>query len=264
MQLYNLNGWTGFSLNKRYFIELCYNGNQYHGWQSQDNAGTIQATLENSLLKITGEKIGIVGAGRTDTGVHAKFFAAHLDGKGDLFDNRMLFLYKMNCVLPSDIAITNIRPVTAEAHARYSALSRTYEYVISKRKNPFLRDFSWFFAKPLDVDILNQASAVLKNYTDFTSFSKLHSNVKTNTCHIVQAIWEETEDQIVFRIEADRFLRNMVRAVVGTLISVGTGKINIQDFVRIIEGKDRGMALASAPAQGLSMIAVKYPEEIYL
>lgn len=251
-------------MNKRYFIELSFLGTYYRGWQKQAYATTVQSTVEAAIHQISGEHIKVVGAGRTDTGVHARFFVAHFDTDNKLFIDRNTIIYKMNSVLPQDIAIHNIRSVTQKAHARYSALSRTYEYRIHQKKDPFLTDLSWYYNRPLNLEAMNEAANMLSAYSDFTSFSKLHSNVKTNTCHIMQAFWEKENHVLVFRIEADRFLRNMVRAIVGTLIGVGNGKIIAADFTSIIEGKDRRMALSSAPAQGLSLIDVKYPDNIYL
>ncbi len=251
-------------MKKRYFIELSFLGTHYRGWQKQAHATTVQSTVETAIHKISGEHIKVVGAGRTDTGVHARFFVAHFDTDNKLFTDKSNFIYKMNSILPQDIALNNILSVTQEAHARYSALSRTYEYRIHHKKDPFLTDLSWYYSRPLNLEAMNKAANILPDHSDFTSFSKLHSNVKTNTCHIKQAFWKQENHVLVFKIEADRFLRNMVRAIVGTLIGVGNGKIIAADFKRIIESKDRRMALSSAPAQGLSLVDVKYPDHIYL
>ncbi|MBN2481649.1 MAG: tRNA pseudouridine(38-40) synthase TruA [Bacteroidales bacterium] len=248
----------------RHFIELSFRGTRYHGWQIQTNALTVQAAVETALHKICGKQVKVVGSGRTDAGVHARSFIAHVDVESGLFLDKKVFLYKINSILPGDIAVNNIQAVRSEAHARFSALSRTYEYAVRQYKDPFLTDLSWFYGRPLDVGAMNDAAKKLLYYSDFTSFSKLHSNVKTNTCHVVQAHWKEFNRHLVFGIEADRFLRNMVRAIVGTLIGVGNGKITQEDFIRIIESKDRGTALFSAPAHGLSLVRVKYPGDIYL
>lgn len=251
-------------MTRRYFIELSFKGTHYHGWQKQVNSVTIQSTLEEALYKISREQVQLIGAGRTDTGVHARFFIAHFEGNCDLFLKKTDFLYKINSVLPDDIAVNNIHAVKSEAHARYSALSRTYEYTIHRYKDPFLMDLSWFYARSLDVVAMNKAAKKLQDYSDFTSFRKLHSNVKTNTCRIFQSHWREDNKLLIFTIEADRFLRNMVRAIVSTLIGVGTGKLDTSDFTRILESKNRGMALFSAPAHGLSLVHIKYPDGIYL
>ncbi|MBN1159327.1 MAG: tRNA pseudouridine(38-40) synthase TruA [Bacteroidales bacterium] len=251
-------------MRRRYFIGLSFRGTHYHGWQKQMNALTIQEVVEDSLYKISGERLRVVGSGRTDAGVHALSFIAHVDTEKELFREETDFLYKMNCVLPPDIALNDIRTVKPEAHARYSAISRTYEYVIRKHKDPFQNDLSWFHAQPLDVQAMNDAARKLILYNDFTSFSKLHGNAKTNICRIEKACWKESGRNLVFIIEADRFLRNMVRAIVGTLIGVGNGKITREDFTHIIESRDRSKALFSAPAQGLSLVHVKYPDDIYL
>jgi tRNA pseudouridine38-40 synthase len=251
-------------LTRRYFIELSFKGTRYHGWQTQVHAVTIQSTLEASLYQISRAKIQVVGAGRTDTGVHARYFVAHFDAGHDLFHKKTNFLHKINSVLPDDIAVHDIRRVKSEAHARYSAISRTYEYTIRQYKDPFLTDLSWFYPQPLNIDKMNEAAKILTYCSDFTSFSKLHSNAKTNNCRIMQAYWEERNRLFVFTIEADRFLRNMVRAIVGTMVGVGKGKLTTADFTRITDSKDRRMALHSAPAHGLSLVQVKYPDEIYL
>jgi len=253
------------SLEQRYFIELSYKGTQYHGWQSQQNAGSVQATLAEGLFRITGEQIRTVGAGRTDTGVHARFFTAHFDGSSALFGNRNEFLYRINSVLPSDVAVMDLRPVKSTAHARFSAVARTYEYIICRKKDPFMNDFAWIMTRSLDLDAMNRASDILAGRHDFTSFSKLHSNVKTNLCHIMDAGWKEGQNhQLVFKVEADRFLRNMVRSIVGNMVLLGTGKINRQYFSMILESRDRTMARGTAPARGLYLSGIKYPAEIFM
>lgn len=251
-------------MKKRYFIDLNYKGTAYHGWQSQQNANTVQDELEKGLFRITGENIQTVGAGRTDSGVHARSFTAHFDGGSSLFGNRNEFLYRINCVLPDDIAVCDIRPVTSAAHARFSAIARTYEYVICKKKDPFLKDFAWIVTKPLDLYAMQRASGLLKGKYDFTSFSKLHSNTRTNICQVMNAGWrEDSSNQTTFRIEADRFLRNMVRSIVGNMVLLGSGKMSLQDFIRIFESRNRAMAKGTAPAQGLFLTGITYPAEIY-
>jgi tRNA pseudouridine38-40 synthase len=251
-------------LEKRYFIDLSYKGTCYHGWQSQKNAHTVQAALEEGLIRIAGMNIRTVGAGRTDSGVHARFFTAHFDGSAGLFEDRDEFLYRINSVLPEDIAVCDIHPVTSSAHARFSAISRTYEYIISRRKDPFMTEFSWILTKPLDLEAMNQASTLLVGRHDFTSFSKLHSNVRSNLCHVQNAGWQEKNGRTVFRIEADRFLRNMVRSIVGNMVLLGTGKITIQNFDLMLESRDRAKAKGTAPAAGLFLAGISYPPEIFL
>ena len=247
---------------QRYFVELAYNGSRYHGWQMQPNAPTVQSALETAIKTITGKDFETTGAGRTDTGVHARFFVAHMNSDHPLFSNPKQLVYKINCVLPVDIVVHQIYPVRPDAHARFSALSRTYEYTISRVKDPFYHDFSWYYTRPLNVAAMNLASAMLKEINDFTSFSKLHSDVKTNHCQVADAGWSENPDKLIFSIQADRFLRNMVRALVGTLINVGLQKISPEDFKTIALKKDRRLAAFSAPACGLSLTAIAYPTQI--
>jgi len=245
---------------QRYFLQCSYKGTNYHGWQIQPNAISVQEVFEDALSKILREKIAVVGAGRTDTGVHASFFILHFDVNSRINENLDL-VYKLNSFLPSDIAVQKIWPVNKELHARFSAVSRTYKYYISTEKNPFNTEYSYKYVKPLDVEQMNKATRLLLNYEDFTSFSRLHTDVKTNNCKILQAEWMMEKKQLIFTIQADRFLRNMVRAIVGTLLEVGKGKLNIHQFREIIEKKDRGAAGASAPAQGLFLVDIEYPEE---
>ena len=248
----------------RYFIQLSYKGTNFHGWQYQVNAPTIQAVLEKSLSLILQEQIETTGAGRTDTGVHAKYFMAHFDSSGEL--NLPEILYKLNRILPDDIAIQQIYKAKPAAHSRFDALSRTYEYHLHFRKDPFVNEYSLYIHEQLNINLMNQAAEKLLIYDDFTSFSKLHSNNKTNICNIIRAFWtySEVEQKAVFTIEADRFLRNMVRAVVGTLIDTGRGKISPENFTKIIESKDRSKASSSAPSQGLFLVSVKYPDNIFV
>ncbi len=243
---------------QRYFIQLAYNGKNYHGWQIQPNANSVQAELNRAVSLISGEEINLIGAGRTDTGVHASFFVAHFDLENPLLDTDK-FCFKLNSFLPDDIRIDKVFAVVDEMHARFSPISRTYKYYITQRKEPFLHDFTSFIPQKLDVESMNEAAQKLFNYTDFTSFSKLHTDVKTNNCLIQEARWEYDERELlVFTITADRFLRNMVRAIVGTLVEVGKGKLSISDFKKIIEQKDRGKAGASARAKGLFLTGIGY------
>lgn len=246
---------------KRYFIQLSYKGTNYHGWQIQPNAISVQEVLEKTLSTVLRQKIEVVGAGRTDTGVHASFFVLHFDVNEELNYLENL-VYKLNSLLPTDIAIQKIWLVANDLHARFSAVSRTYKYYISTKKNPFKADTSFKYLLPLNIDKMNEAARILAEYEDFTSFSRLHTDVKTNNCKILWAEWEVLNTQLIFTIKADRFLRNMVRAIVGTLLEVGKGKLSLNDFRKIIEAKDRAAAGASAPAKGLFLVDVEYPEEI--
>jgi len=249
-------------LTNRYLIIIAFKGTCYHGWQIQKNAITVQYIIEQALYKITGESIKTTGAGRTDAGVHAKFFSLHIDSRHELFKNVSIFLYKINSILPDDIAVLGLHEVSPDFHARYSALARIYEYRLCRVKDPFLFDFTWRYERDLDLNLMNEAAYLLCSYDDFTSFSKLHSNTKTNYCKVNYACWKEDGSSMVFRIKADRFLRNMVRAIVGSLIEVGRGKINIMQFREIIESKNRGKAKYSAPAKGLFLTSVEYPQNI--
>jgi tRNA pseudouridine38-40 synthase len=248
---------------QRYFIKLSFKGTRYHGWQVQPNALSVQEVLETTLSTFLRRKIEVTGAGRTDTGVHASYYIAHFEierlpyAENDLVE-------KLNRFLPDDIAFQHIWPVKPEAHARFSAVKRTYHYYISRKKDPFSLETSYQYLLPLNVAAMNDAAALLHNYSDFTSFSKLHTDVKTNNCKIYEAKWNEVDNQLVFTITADRFLRNMVRAIVGTLIEVGREKISVQDFADIIEKKDRNAAGTSAPPQGLFLTGIEYPEEIFM
>lgn len=241
----------------RYFIKLAYDGSDFHGWQMQDNAHSVQAELTEKLMLMLKEDLHIVGCGRTDTGVHARMFYAHFDINSEIEGIRD-FIYKLNSFLPRSIAIYDLYLVDNEMHTRFSAKSRTYKYYISTQKNPFKENFSYQFLPKLNVENMNRAAELLLDYTDFTSFSKLHTQTATNNCDISHAKWEETDDMLVFTITADRFLRNMVRAIVGTLIEVGKGKMKVEDFKKVIESKDRGEAGFSAPAKGLFLHDVGY------
>lgn len=248
----------------RYFIKLSFDGTAYHGWQMQDNANTVQAEMEKALAIVLKQKIEITGAGRTDTGVHAKNYFAHFDCPESLdskpFDK---ILYQLNCIIPNDIVIHQIIPVKETAHARFSAAARIYRYYISLQKQAFNRDYSYqLFEKP-DIDKMNIAASHLLTVNDFTSFAKLHSQTSTNNCKVTLAVWEQKNDSIIFTISADRFLRNMVRSIVGTLLDVGTGKINFEEFKNIIESKNRSNAGFSVPAKGLFLEEIVYPDSIY-
>lgn len=242
---------------KRYFIKLAYNGKNYHGWQIQENAHTVQAEINEKLSLILGQTINVVGCGRTDTGVHAREYYSHFEIADISIDLNSL-IGKLNNFLPNDISIQNIFEVKPELHARFSAISRTYKYYISTKKNPFKSEFSYFFHIPLNIAEMNKASRFLVDFSDFTSFSKLHSGTNNNICKISFAQWELKNDMLVFTITADRFLRNMVRAIVGTLLEVGKGKLTAEDVIQIIESKSRSGAGFSVPAEGLFLEKVEY------
>lgn len=245
----------------RYFIQFSYNGTHYYGYQRQPEQISIQEIIEKSLSLLLNKKIKTIGAGRTDTGVHAKEMFAHFDYEDDIPEN---LVKRLNSYLPSDIAIRNIFKVLNSAHARFDALKRTYKYYISTYKNPFKQEFhAQFYYYDFRIDKMNESAQLLLHYKDFTSFSKLHADNKTNNCNIYKAIWEQKEEELIFTISANRFLRNMVRAIVGTLIDVGRGKLDVENFRQIIEKKDRKFASTSAPAQGLTLVEIEYPESIY-
>jgi tRNA pseudouridine38-40 synthase len=245
----------------RYFIELAYKGTNYHGWQSQPDAISVQQTINKALTTLLKTAIEVVGAGRTDTGVHAKQMFAHFDLSRDFgteIDTQQL-VHKLNSFLPKDIVIYAIIKVSDEAHARFDATKRTYEYHIHTMKDVFENDRSYQFQLPLDIDKMNEACEILFKHNDFECFSKVNTDVSTFNCVIFEAHWKQDSHKIVFTITADRFLRNMVRAVVGTLINIGTGKINLSDFEKIIESKDRAQAGFSVPAHGLYLTKIEYP-----
>jgi tRNA pseudouridine38-40 synthase len=250
-------------LSNRYFIELSYRGTNYHGWQIQENAHSVQAELNSALSTLLKEDIGTLGAGRTDTGVHAKNYIAHFDSVRDDLSGNSSFLYHLNQILPVDISIKSIRLVKPETHARFDAISRTYNYIICRDKDPFWRELAWLYYGNLDVERMKKATLHLFDYSDFTSFSKVGSDNKTSICKILSADWVEKDNLLIFSISADRFLRNMVRATVGTLVDVGRQKIGIEDFSKIIAAKDRSLAGSSAPAEGLYLTGINYPIEVY-
>jgi tRNA pseudouridine38-40 synthase len=249
-------------LTQRYFIELAYKGTNFHGWQVQPNGITVQGNLEKALSVITREPISVTGAGRTDTGVHASYFVAHFDSEKSSLDHPD-FVHKLNSFLSNDIVIFSCSKVAAEAHARFDAISRTYHYHLNLLKDPFSLETSWHFFKQPDIDLMNEASRILFEYTDFTSFSKLHTDVKTNNCKILQAEWRQNGSEIIFIVKADRFLRNMVRALVGTILEVGIGKLDLAGFRKIIEMKNRSAAGLSVPAHGLFLVDVEYPHTLF-
>jgi len=244
-------------------LQLSYDGSDFHGWQIQQNAYTVQAALNVALSAYLGENIETTGAGRTDTGVHASFFVAHFDCNcSDLDENQAKHLYKLNSILPQSIVLKKIRKMHDNANARFDAISRTYCYYTHQAKNPFLQKYSVLLVGNIDVELMNEAAKKLFDYTDFTSFSKLHTDVKTNNCKISEAFWHACGNQLVFQITASRFLRNMVRAIVGTLLDVGRKRITIDDFCKIIEQKNRSCAGKSVAAKGLFLTDIKYPYDI--
>ena len=246
----------------RYFLEIAYNGNRYHGWQMQPNAISVQQIVEEALSTMMRREMTITGSGRTDTGVHCEQQFFHIDiDDTQLIDN---LTFKLNSYLPPDIAIGSLKPVKEDAHARFSALSRSYEYRISTKKNPFLEDFSYLYPKPLDLTTMNEAASLLLGKQDFESFSKVKTEVNTFFCEITEAVWKPQGDLLIFHITANRFLRGMVRAIVGTLLDVGKGKRTVEEFKSIIEQKDRKSAGAAAPADGLFLTSVVYPDEIFI
>lgn len=241
----------------RFFIQLSYNGTNYHGWQIQPNATSVQETLTKALSVVLNKKdIEIMGAGRTDSGVHASQMFAHFDYENEI--DSQTIVHKLNSFLPKDIAVSNIILVDENAHARFDATQRTYEYKINSSKNVFLDELSWYYNKELNVNAMNESAELLLKFIDFQCFSKVHTDVNTFNCSITEAFWKTENDQLIFTISADRFLRNMVRSIVGTLVYVGLGKISKADFQTIIESKDRKKAGFSVPAHGLYLTKIKY------
>ncbi len=245
----------------RYFIRFSYFGKAYHGWQNQPNAITVQEVLERSLSTLLRQQLEVVGAGRTDAGVHAKEMYAHFDTE-HITDTQELSR-RLNSYLPEDIAILEIVPVAAEAHARFDAVERTYEYWVVQGKDPFYSETAHGVKKPLNIEAMNEAAEFLLSHTDFECFSKSNTDVKTFICHIKKAIWEKQGDKLIFTITADRFLRNMVRAIVGTLLDVGLGKMEPEGINAIIQSKNRSKAGVSVPAKGLYLTKVLYPKEVF-
>lgn len=247
----------------RYALELAYRGTNYHGWQIQPNASSVQEEIERRLSQLMGNRpVSVVGCGRTDTGVHASYYVLHFDADRELDTNQLV--YKLNKMLPDDIAIFSAQKVSDEFHARFSASLRTYHYFIHQQKNAFLQD-SYYLGSTIDFDAMNQAAQLLLGKQDFTSFSKLHTDVKTNICTVSQVKWNQvSESSWYLEISADRFLRNMVRAVVGTLLEVGYGNLDKAGLMQIIVSKDRGEAKLSVPAKGLFLVDIRYPEELFV
>lgn len=241
----------------RYFIKFAYNGTHYHGWQYQPNATSVQETLNKVFSTLLNQEIDIMGAGRTDTGVHASQMYGHFDANIVIANEKLI--HKANSFLPKDIVIYDVIPVHDDAHARFDATSRTYQYHISTYKNAFNSELSWYSTKDLDMEKMNEAAKLLLNFTDFQCFSKVNTDVNTFNCKITEAFWTKEKETLIFTITADRFLRNMVRAIVGTLVNIGLYKITQQDFIQIIESKNRKNAGFSVPAHGLFLTNIDYP-----
>lgn len=246
--------------NLRYFIEIAYNGSAYHGWQKQPDAVSVQEILEAALSTALQKKTEVVGAGRTDTGVHASQFFAHFDGEITMGADQLIF--KLNTILPPDIAVFRIFEVSSEAHARFDAISREYHYFVSIRKNPFKTGSAYYIKKKIDLQRMNEAAEILMKHTNFKAFSKVKTEVKTFDCKIESAVWEQIGDQLIFKIKSDRFLRNMVRAIVGTLLDIGTHKTEVEDMQKIILGRNRCNAGKSVPAHALFLVNIEYPATI--
>ncbi len=244
----------------RYFIELSYNGSAYHGWQNQPNALSVQEVTEKALSTLLKTSISIMGAGRTDTGVHAKQMFAHFDYENDLDATDLVF--KLNSFLPKDVVIHDIFKVKEEAHSRFNAISRTYLYRIALKKNAFTNNDTFYVRQTLDIENMMEATKILFQYKDFQCFSKSNTDVKTYHCNIMKAEWILVNNELQFTIKADRFLRNMVRAIIGTLINIGLGKIAVDDLHTIIKSKNRSEAGFSVPAHALYLTAVQYPNDI--
>lgn len=245
----------------RFFFEIAYNGKNYNGWQSQKNGIGVQAVVEDALSKLLQSNITITGSGRTDAGVHCEQQFFHSDIDVD-FDVNALII-KLNSFLPAGIAINGIRKVRSDASARYDAFERSYRYQITRKKNPFLSEFAWHYFKKADLETMNAAAALMVGEQDFECFSKVKTDVNHFICDIKSARWQKNGDLLLFEIKANRFLRGMVRAIVGTLLDVGSGKISVDDFREILRSRDRKKAGANVPAYGLYLSEVKYPQDIF-
>jgi tRNA pseudouridine38-40 synthase len=244
----------------RYFLEMSYKGTNYHGWQIQKNAHSVQEELNKALFKLFQVPITTIGSGRTDTGVHAVQQYVQIDLVDELNKDH---IFKLNHILPYDLTINNFHKVIENASARFDAVSRVYEYRISRAKNPFLKDLVCFYNKDLDVDKMNEAAKILLRYSDFEAFSKVNNSVKHFLCNISKAEWTYRDNLLIFEIKANRFLRGMVRAIVGTMLDIGLGRTSLEDFEKIIQSKDREEAGRSAPASGLFLVKVNYPPTIF-
>lgn len=247
----------------RYFLTLSYRGTAYNGWQRQPDAPSVQAVVEEALRTLRPDIKEITGAGRTDTGVHARRAVAHFDTLAPIADTAK-FCYHLSALLPDDIAALDVRRVHDDAHARFDAIRREYQYHILSVKDPFRREIAWQYYRPLDVEAMNEAADKLLSFNDFTTFSKLHSGNRTTICEVSAAYWERHGEELIFTIAADRFLRNMVRAIVGMLVDVGRGKLSVQGFDEAMRSLDRTRCSGSAPARGLFLTDVAYPEGIFV
>lgn len=250
---------------QRYFIQLSYNGTAYHGWQIQENTvKTVQQTLNEMLSRLLNEPIMVTGCGRTDTGVHAKEFFAHFDSSiADLKANEAKWIFKFNHALPADIAIQKILNVHEKANTRFDAIARTYQYIINKTKDPFQIDLACYLYGNYNIEEMNKAAQILFEHTDFSAFAKSNTQNFTNNCKIYKAEWKEEKDRIIFTISADRFLRNMVRAIVGTILDVGKGKMTLEEFKEVINSKVRSNAGLSVHPSGLYLTKVEYPKDYF-
>ncbi len=250
-------------MTQRYFLKLAFDGSHYHGWQRQDNALSIEHLVNEALNTILRQKVNLTGCGRTDAGVHAREFFVHFDLDRLPFSEEQ-FAYKLTCLLPDDIVITKVLKVTSNAHARFSAVKRTYKYYINSKRDPFGKNYEYFFNRKLDTVLMNQACKILMDYKNFSCFSKSHTQVNNYLCTIFEARWETNESRYNFTITANRFLRNMVRAIVGTMMDVGLHKISLEEFRNIIENGSRSDAGMSVPAQGLFLTEIIYPSDTFV
>lgn len=246
----------------RYFLFFQYKGSNYHGWQIQPNARSIQEEIQEALALLFKKEVELLGAGRTDTGVHARVMVAHFDLEEEL--DKEVFVYRLNSILSKDIAVLGLRKVKEAFHARFDALSRTYQYVVSLQKDPFSEEQAHRLFKAPDFDAMNKACFFLLGEKDFSCFSKAHTQTFTNNCHVYSAKWFQKGDLWVFEIKANRFLRNMVRAIVGTLLEIGEGKRSVESIEELIAGKNRSEAGFSVPAKGLFLTQIEYPEEGFI
>tara|TARA_R110001592_G_scaffold31788_1_gene111715 strand:- start:2887 stop:3633 length:747 start_codon:yes stop_codon:yes gene_type:complete len=245
----------------RYFLDISYNGTSYYGWQIQKSGPTVQAEIEHALSKLLGEKVGIMGSGRTDAGVHAKQQIAHFDTEKTV--DLVWLKFRLNSFLSPNVAVNDVVEVNSEAHTRFDAIERSYEYYIHQQKSPFVQELSYYFPKPLNIDLMNEAASKLLGTQDFESFSRIKTEVNNFICNITKAHWKMENDSLVFHVTANRFLRGMVRALVGTLLEVGLGKLTVEDFIKIIERKDRTAAGRAVPPKGLFLSKVTYPSSVY-
>lgn len=246
----------------RYFVELSYRGTAYHGWQNQPNAISVQEVLEKAFGTLLGRELSLVGAGRTDTGVHARLMVAHFDFDEEI--DEIELCYRLNAFLPEDISIGKIFRVRDDAHARFSAELREYNYFVHQEKDPFLSGYSHFFKPKLDLELMNSAAESLLSHRNFKCFSRSNTDVKTYNCDVKTAKWIQEGYRLTFTISADRFLRNMVRAVVGTLLDVGLKKMSLTEFMEVLQSEDRSQAGASVPAHGLYLTGIEYPQSILI